>query len=205
MPVIGAGNIVAARAGEADYHTDMADTDLRLVPQLGCCEQPVDVVSAFYQYLFLLPAPPAGCQEMRNILKGVVERRAIARVGAHGGRDDFAMFQRRAILNSHHRDPVAVDYHRVVTMARGDQRVQRADLVVVAERNLMRTVFGQHDKLGRIDGVGRGAQNAPLRTGLAAIGQKCDRLARVGIGRPGRQRLSLGVASRRGFEPLLPP
>jgi len=59
MPVIGAGNIVAARAGEADYHTDMADTDLRLVPQLGCCEQPVDVVSAFYQYLFLLPAPPA--------------------------------------------------------------------------------------------------------------------------------------------------
>ncbi len=190
--VILAGNIVAARPGVADHDTDMTDADLRLAGQFHGGEQPVDVISAFHQHLFL-PAPPAaGGQKARNILEAVVEIGREFGVGADGRRDDFAMFERRAVLHRHDRDAIAVDHHRFVALARGDQAVQRARLVGVAELDLVHALVGQHHEQGGVDGVGGGTQDAALRAALPALRQKRGGVAGVHVGGPHGQRLAFG-------------
>ena len=72
MPVVGAGQVFADRAGVGDHHTHKADFDDGLGDHLDRGKQAVEVVGALHQHLQLATAQAAGAQEAIGHLEVVV-------------------------------------------------------------------------------------------------------------------------------------
>ncbi len=181
MRVLGARHVVALAARVRHHHADEADRDHRLVDQLHCREQAVDVVGAFHQHALLAAALAAGLEEALGLLERVVEI-------AHVGREQLVAGQGGAVLHRHHGQQVgrvrvfhALDHQRREAAA---QVQQLAHLLVVlalggVHRHRVRGLLRHHHEQRRVDDVRALAQDLALRALLAAAREEAAHVEEV--------------------------
>ena len=146
---------------------------------------------------YCLPRRPPAGQKGFDVLIVVV---IVLAVGLHADRrsDDFALFQRGAILRGDDADVVDL----IVGRAADDDRIEAVDLAqallpfgqrpIAIDR--VDAVLGDHVEHGQVDGIDAFAEDGPLAAFLAAF-EKCQHVLKmVALDHPAQ-----GLAGAQGF------
>ena len=108
VTIFNTGEVNTLLTGVRNHHADIAHVDDRLLYHFHSCEQAVDVVRAFHQYLQLTTAHTVRFQEAIGILEFVMVLIGFFGVITHHRGNDLTLRQGETVMHGHDADLVIV-------------------------------------------------------------------------------------------------